>query len=156
MSDHKDPSIIGSLSYNSTMTIAEPEWVQIDRIVAHEGILEVLELPFEARRTYFIQKVPHGAERGFHAHRSLRQILFAPQGSFEIDLITSYSKRSYSLNALDGKALMVPPGYWRVISNFSEDAICMVIASEHYEEADYIRNFEEYDSWFKRNFDNVS
>jgi len=133
--------------------INKPAWMDINQVSNHEGALSVLELPFEAKRTYFIQNVPLGSERGFHAHRSLHQVFFAPQGSFEIQLITSISKRTYSLNALDSKALLVPPGYWRVISNFSQDATCMVIASEHYDESDYIRNFDQYDSWFRENFD---
>jgi len=135
------------------MEIENPEWMEINLISGHEGALRVLELPFEAKRTYFIQNVPLGSERGFHAHRSLHQIFFAPQGSFEIQLITSLSKREYFLSAFDGKALLVPPGYWRIISNFSQDATCMVIASEHYDESDYIRNFDQYNAWFKENFD---
>ena len=140
------------LLYNWAMGIKMPEWLDINRMSGREGVLNVLELPFEAKRTYFIQNVPLGSERGFHAHRSLSQIFFAPQGSFEILLVTGLSERKFFLSALDGKALLVPPGYWRIVSNFSEDATCMVIASEHFDESDYIRNFDQYSTWFKENF----
>lgn len=138
------------------MTVEEPKWLEINRMTDNEGVLQVLELPFIAKRTYFIQRVPHGSERGFHAHRGLRQIFFATQGNFEIELTTSVAKKKYFIDANDGKALLVPPGYWRVLSKFSEEATCMVIASEHYDESDYIRNFEEYNSWYKENFRNES
>jgi dTDP-4-dehydrorhamnose 3,5-epimerase-like enzyme len=138
------------------MMVEEPKWLPINQITDRAGDLRILELPFEAKRTYFIQNVPHGSQRGFHAHRSLRQIFFAPQGSFEIELITSISKRSFLLNSTDQRALVVPPGYWRIISSFSKDATCMVLASEHYMESDYIRNFDEYVSWCRENLKNES
>lgn len=136
--------------------VEEPKWLPINQLADRAGDLRILELPFEAKRTYFIQNVPHGAQRGFHAHRSLRQIFFAPQGSFEIELSTSKSKRSFLLNSIDQRALVVPPGYWRIISSFSRDATCMVLASEHYLESDYIRNFDEYVTWCKEIFQNES
>lgn len=138
------------------MLLEEPKWLPINQIIDQAGSLCVLELPFEAKRTYFIQNVPQGSQRGFHAHRSLRQIFFAPQGKFEIELITCNSKKSFLLNSNDQRALIVPPGYWRVISSFSKDATCMVLASEHYMESDYIRSFDEYVSWCKENFRNES
>ena len=136
--------------------VEEPKWLPINQMTDLSGDLGILELPFEAKRTYFIQNVPDGSQRGFHAHRSLRQIFFAPQGSFEIELITPFKKEKFFISAIDRRGLLVPPGYWRIVSKFTTDATCIVLASDHYDESDYIRNFEEYDSWFKRNFDYVS
>lgn len=138
------------------MIIEQPSWTNLTGISDEEGSLRILELPFHAKRTYFIQGVPQGLKRGFHAHRSLRQIFFAPQGSFDLELTTPFKKETFVLNAADRKALIVPPGYWRVISNFTGDATCMVLASHHYDEEDYIRNFDDYVLWFNENFTNES
>jgi dTDP-4-dehydrorhamnose 3,5-epimerase-like enzyme len=130
------------------MSNLKPSWVQLNQVVDPVGELSILELPFGVKRLYYIQKVPLGGQRGFHAHKSLHQIFLAAQGSLTLELITPKSSETFELNATTDKALHVPPGYWRVMSNFSSDAICLVLASEHYDEADYIRNFEEYVSWY--------
>ncbi len=124
----------------------------MDRVSNQEGVLRFLELPFVVRRTYFIQKVPHGSQRGFHAHRSLRQIFLATQGSFELELSTPFTSKTFFINSSNERCLLVPPGYWRILSNFTSDATCMVLASERYDETDYIRNFDDYVDWFKGRF----
>ena len=136
------------------MDIIEPSWIEQKKIIDTAGNLQVLELPFNFKRLYYIKGVPIGAERGFHAHKSLHQIFLLPQGSLELELVTPNSSEVFVLDSSKAQALVVPPGYWRVMSNFSLDAICLVLASEHYIEADYIRNFEEYVNWFNQVVDN--
>jgi hypothetical protein len=138
------------------MVVEKPKWLDLNQISDQHGVLHILEMPFEVKRTYFIQDVPRDSKRGFHAHRSLKQIFFAPQGNFKIELSTAYGVHCYTIDSSDGRALLVPAGYWRVLFDFSNHATCMVLASEHYEESDYMRDFDEYLSWFKENFDNES
>ena len=131
-----------------------PTWIDQKEIIDDAGNLQILEFPFNFKRLYYIHGVPNGAKRGFHAHKSLHQIFLLPQGSLILELITPNASETYFLDSATSQALLVPPGYWRVMSNFSSNAICLVLASEHYDETDYIRNFEEYINWFNQVVDN--
>ena len=139
-----------------TMELEKPEWIPLAKFANQDGVLNVCELPFEVTRTYYIQEVPYSSQRGFHAHRSLRQIFFAPKGNFELELSTPFTKDIYLISSIVERALIVPPGYWRVLSRFSEEAICMVLASDFFDPKDYIRNFSEYTEWFRENIKNES
>lgn len=115
-----------------------------------EGSLGVVEksnsVPFEPKRTYFIVGVPKGAKRGCHAHRELEQVMIALTGSFFVTIDDGLVKTDYLLDS-PGRALYVKRGAWREMSRFSTGAVCLVVASMPYEEADYIRNYEEFLSW---------
>lgn len=101
------------------------------------------EIPFDVKRIYYLYDVPSGVERGGHAHKDLRQLLVAGSGSFEIILNDGYEEKSIFLNRPD-KGLLIVPGIWRELKNFSSGAICFVLASELYDENDYIREYNEF------------
>ncbi len=100
-------------------------------------------LPFDVRRIYYLYDVPGGSERGGHAHKNLYQLIVAASGCFDVILDDGKNKKIIQLNR-PYYGLMVIPGIWREIVNFSSGAICFVLASEKYSEEDYIRNYEEF------------
>lgn len=101
------------------------------------------EIPFDIRRVYYLYDVPGGAARGGHAHKTLYQLIIAASGSFDIELSDGVNRRTVQLNR-PYFGLLIPPGTWRDMSNFSSGAICLVLASEVYKEEDYIRDYNEY------------
>jgi oxalate decarboxylase/phosphoglucose isomerase-like protein (cupin superfamily) len=111
------------------------------------GKLAVIEIgetiPFEIHRTYHVYDIPAGAERGGHAHRDLDQILIAVSGSFEVHVVSASGGAVYTLNT-PGTALYIGSWVWRDMRNFSSSAVCFVLASHHYDEADYIRSFDHF------------
>ena len=100
-------------------------------------------VPFDFRRIYYLYDVPEGAERGGHAHKNLHQFMIAISGSFDVLLDDGKEKMQIHLDRAS-KGLYICPMIWRDIQNFSSGAVCMVIASEYYDEADYIRNYWEF------------
>ncbi|MBO5423235.1 MAG: WxcM-like domain-containing protein [Fibrobacteraceae bacterium] len=123
----------------------------LDIPIAHDqrGNLSVVEggelIPFDIKRLYYLYDVPGGATRGGHAHRNLRQLIIAASGSFDVILDNGVSRQKFSLNR-SYKGLYIPVMTWREIENFSSGAVCMVLASEHFDETDYIY---EYDAFLK-------
>lgn len=99
--------------------------------------------PFDVKRAYYLYDVPAGESRGAHAHKALKQLVVAVVGSFNITLDDGAEKRTYTLNR-PGEALEVGPGMWRTLDGFSSGAICLVLASEVYTAADYIRDYDEF------------
>ena len=95
------------------------------------------------KRVYYLYDVPSGSERGGHAHKELYQIIIAASGSFDVILDDGFNKKIVSLNR-PNYGLLVVPGIWREIVNFSSGAICLVLASEKYSKADYIHDYEEF------------
>ena len=112
-----------------------------------KGNLSVVEngvtLPFDVKRVYYLYDVPGGESRGSHAHRNLSQLIIATSGSFTVTLFDGVNRKSFTLNR-PYQGLLVRPGMWRDLDNFSSGAVCMVLASEVYREEDYIRDFDEY------------
>lgn len=102
-----------------------------------------ISAPFEVKRVYFIYDVPGGESRGGHAHRRLHQLIVAVSGSFTVTLDDGTRKRQVMLNR-PNMALEIVPGIWRTVEDFSSGAVCLVLASEKYEEADYIRLYDEF------------
>lgn len=111
------------------------------------GNMSVVEngksLPFDIRRVYYLYDVPGGVERGGHAHRSLYQLIIAVSGSFSVTLDDGHLKRTILLNR-PYKGLLIVPGLWRTIEDFSSGAVCMVLASSEYDEEDYIRDYSSF------------
>ena len=122
--------------------------VELDRHHSdRQGDLSVVEnekdVPFEVKRVYYLYDIPGGEERGGHAHKSLRQLIVAASGSFTVVLDDGSEKRSITLNR-PYQGLLVVPGIWRELVDFSSGAICLVLASEKYDENDYIRDYGDF------------
>ena len=100
-------------------------------------------LPFDIKRVYYLYDVPGGSERGGHAHKELHQLIVAASGSFDVILDDGSKKKIVTLNR-PNYGLLIVPGIWREIVNFSSGAICLVLASEKYKTGDYIRDFAEF------------
>lgn len=100
-------------------------------------------IPFDIKRIFYIYDIPGGEDRGAHAHKECHQFLIAASGSFEIELNDGHSKRTISLNR-PYYGLHIPPGVWAAEKGFSSGAVCLVLTSHKYNEADYIRDYDEY------------
>ena len=100
-------------------------------------------VPFEFRRVYYLYDVPGGAERGGHAHKALTQLIVAMSGSFDVVLNDGVGERRFHLNR-SYFGLYVCPMIWRELDNFSSGAVCLVLASNFYDEDDYYRDYDEY------------
>ena len=112
-----------------------------------KGNLSVVEnrctVPFDVKRIYYLYDIPGGEERGAHAHKALYQLIIASSGSFTVTLDDGIVKRAYTLNR-PYQGLLVVPGIWRTLDDFSSGSVCMVLASEIYSEEDYIRTYDEF------------
>jgi glyoxylate utilization-related uncharacterized protein len=97
-------------------------------------------IPFAVKRVYYLYDVPGGATRAGHAHKTLEQFLIAMSGSFDITLDDGYQKKKFCLNR-SYYGLYLPPMIWRDIDNFSSGSVCMVLASDFFDEADYYRDY---------------
>ena len=106
--------------------------------------------PFDVKRVYYLYDVPGGSERGGHTHKNLHQLIVAASGSFDVILDDGRNKKIIQLNR-PYFGLLVVPGIWREIVNFSSGAICLVLASAKYEEGDYIRKYETFLKFKKSN-----
>lgn len=122
------------------------QFIDIPKITNTKGNIGVLEnetIPFEIKRVYYLFDVPSGAKRGGHAHKQLKQVLIAISGSFDVVLKDGKNKQIITLNRPD-KALLIENNMWRELENFSSGAVCLVLASDVYDEKDYIRNYKEF------------
>ncbi len=112
-----------------------------------KGNLSVVEnnnsVPFNVKRIYYLYDVPGGASRGAHAHKNLYQLIIAASGSFSVTLDDGNVKRTFLLNR-PYQGLLVVPGIWRDLYDFSSGAVCLVLASEKYNASDYIRDYHEF------------
>ena len=130
------------------MKIEDCRIVELPRILDRRGNLSVIEsgenVPFKIKRVYYLYDVPGGANRAGHAHKELLQLIIAMNGSFDIHLDDGLGgKRTFHLNR-SYYGLLIPSLIWRDIDNFSTGSICMALASEHYSEKDYYRNYDEF------------
>jgi hypothetical protein len=124
--------------------------IELPKIHNRAGNITVVEpdvqIPFEVERVYYLYDVPGGETRGGHAHYELSQLIVAASGSFDIILDDGKNKKTVHLNR-PYYGLVVVPGIWRELINFSSGAICLVLASHKYNEADYIRDYNDYMSY---------
>jgi hypothetical protein len=102
-----------------------------------------LNIPFETKRVYYLYDVPNRADRGGHAHKALHQLIIAVSGSFDLELFDGFNTVKYTLNQPD-QGLLIVPGIWRNLNNFSGGGICLVLASMKYDNFDYIREKKEF------------
>lgn len=129
-------------------TVFDCSIIELDRHhSARKGDISVVEngetVPFDTKRVYYLYDVPGGVDRGGHAHKELKQLIVAVSGSFTVVLDDGTSKRSITLNR-PYMGLLVVPGIWRVLEDFSSGSVCLVLASEKYDPADYIRDYSEF------------
>jgi dTDP-4-dehydrorhamnose 3,5-epimerase-like enzyme len=121
--------------------------IDLPKITDNRGNLTFIEgnrhLPFEIRRVYYLYDVPAGAERGGHAHKNLEQFVIAASGSFTVVLDDGHRRRKFFLNR-PHYGLYIPRMVWRELEDFSSGSICVVLASELYDESDYYRNYDDY------------
>jgi dTDP-4-dehydrorhamnose 3,5-epimerase-like enzyme len=126
--------------------ISDLELIQIPTVEDFRGNLAFIQndiLPFEFKRIYYLFDVPSTAFRGGHSHINQHEILIALSGSFEVTVNDGKDKKSYLLNK-PNIGLHIPTGIWRELENFSSGAVCLVLASDDFEEADYIRDYEDF------------
>lgn len=129
------------------MSIHDCKLIKLPKISDPRGNLTFVEgqhhIPFDIQRVYYLYDVPGGAERGGHAHKALQQLIIAISGSFDIHLDDGVERKTIHLNrGYDG--LLIPTMIWREIDNFSSAAVCLVLASERYDESDYYRDHDEF------------
>ena len=127
-------------------TVANIKILPIPKIQDVRGNLSVIEgdvIPFAMKRVYYLYDVPSGAERGGHSHKVQQEFLVALSGSFTVVLTDGKDKISVTLNK-PNEGLWIPNGIWRELENFSSGSVCLVIASDVFEEADYIRDYNEF------------
>lgn len=120
--------------------------ITIPKIEDYRGNIAVIEndiVPFEIKRVYYLFDVPSTSSRGGHAHKNLKQLLIPLSGSFDVVLKNATETQVVTLNKPD-KGLLIQSNIWRELENFSSGAVCLVIASEVFDEADYIRDFDDF------------
>ena len=119
----------------------------LSKIHNRAGNITIVEgqknIPFDVRRIYYLYDIPGGADRGGHAHKELHQLIVAASGSFDVLLDDGQNKKIVKLNRPE-YGLMVVPGIWRELFEFSSGAICLVLASHKYDKDDYIRNYDQF------------
>ena len=129
------------------MAISDCNLVNLPIINDPRGNLTFVEagrhIPFNINRVYYLYDVPGGAERGGHAHKNLHQLVIAMSGSFDIHLDDGREKKTIHMNR-SYHGLYICPMIWREIDNFSSGAVCMVLASDFYDESDYYRDYSEF------------
>ena len=129
------------------MLIQDCRIIELPKITERRGNLTFIEggrhVPFEIRRVYYLYDVPGGAERGGHAHKALHQLIIAMSGSFDVILDDGHEKKRFHLNR-SYYGLYVCPMIWRELDNFSSGSVCVVLASNLYDESDYFRDYNPF------------
>lgn len=122
----------------------------LEKIHNRAGNITIVEgkknIPFDVKRVYYLYDIPGGEDRGGHAHRELRQLIVAAGGSFDVILDDGMNKKIVTLNRPD-YGLMLVPGIWRELIEFSSGATCLVLASHGYDADDYIRDYTEFQNF---------
>jgi len=129
------------------MSLEQCKIIELPKIGEPRGNLTFIEgqrhIPFDIKRVYYLYDVPGGAERGGHAHKDLHQLIIAMSGSFDMVLDDGKEKKRFHLNR-SYYGLYVCPMIWREMDNLSSGAVCLVLASNLYDEADYYRNYDDF------------
>lgn len=128
-------------------TVNDCKIIQLSKIHNRAGNITIVEnnldIPFDVKRIYYLYDVPSNETRGGHAHKELYQLVIGASGSFNINLNDGRNSKTIFLNRPDF-GLLIVPGIWRDLSDFSSGSVCLVFASEIYSENDYIRDYDEF------------
>lgn len=128
-------------------TVNDCKMIDLRKIHDVRGNLTPIEgggdIPFDIKRIYYLYDVPSGESRGAHAHKDLQQLIIAANGSFTITLDDGINKKAFTLNR-PYQGLLIVPGIWRDLDDFSSGAVLLCLASDHYISEDYIRDYEEF------------
>jgi dTDP-4-dehydrorhamnose 3,5-epimerase-like enzyme len=129
------------------MNLSKCKLIDLPKVTDERGNLTFIEenrhIPFDIKRVYYLYDVPGGESRAGHAHRSLQQFMIAVSGSFDVILDDGFKRKKFQLNR-SYYGLYIPPMLWRELDNFSSGSVCLVLASELYDEKDYIRDYETF------------
>ena len=129
------------------MGLSKCKIIDLPRITDRRGNLTFIEennhVPFDIKRVYYLYDVPGGATRAGHAHKTLQELIIAVSGSFDVVLDDGIKRKKFRLNR-SYCGLYVPSMIWRELENFSTGSVCLVLASELYDEDDYIRDYEAF------------
>jgi len=128
--------------------------ISIPKIIDEKGrgklsVIEKSIIPFEIKRVYYLYDVPSDAYRGGHAHKNLNQFMIALSGSFEVKIDDGSNHKKIMLNK-PNQGLLIPSGIWREMDNFSAGAVCLVLASEFFDESDYFRDYNSFIDYKKQ------
>jgi len=127
-------------------TNTDIQLIEIPKIHDRRGNLSVIEgstIPFVSKRVYYLYDVPSGSRRGGHAHKKQQELLIALSGSFDVVLKDGKSTKTVTLNK-PNQGLLIVEGIWRELRNFSSGAVCLVLASDEFDEEDYIREYKSF------------
>lgn len=135
-----------------SVSINDSTLIGLPKIKNRAGNITPLEndkiIPFSVKRIFYLYDIPGGESRGAHAHKRCHQLLIAASGAFEVLLDDGHTTKTVLLNR-PNISLHIPPGIWASEINFSSGAICLVLASELYEEGDYLRDYNEFLNYIK-------
>ena len=148
---HTAKDIFNAAQKEGNYSVYDCGIIELDRHhSSRKGDISVVEngytVPFDVKRLYYLYDVPGGVSRGGHAHKNLHQLIIAASGSFSVTLNDGNVKRTFILNR-PYQGLLVTPGIWRDLDDFSSGSVCLVLASEKYDTEDYIRNRDDFVEW---------
>jgi hypothetical protein len=137
-------------------TIYDCSIIEVPKVNNRAGNISIIEglknLPFETKRIFYLYDIPAGEARGAHSHKKCHQFIIAASGSFEVSLDDGKNKKTVSLNR-PFYGVHIPPGIWANELNFSSGAICLVLTSHKFNEADYVRDYSDYQKYIHDTFD---
>lgn len=126
---------------------SKPRIIKLPKITDTRGNITFIEgerhIPFLINRVYYLYDVPGGESRGGHAHRKLEQFIISASGSFDVIIHDGFERTKFHLNR-SYYGLYIPPMTWRELENFSTGSVCLVLASEYFDQDDYLRDFSEF------------
>ena len=135
------------MNMSKNTTLDDCRIIELPRHRHENGSLTVVEntanAPFEVKRVFYLYDVPGDSERGGHSHHKAQEFIISASGSFDVILDDGQQRRTFTLNR-PYQALYIPAGIWRELNNFSSGSVSLVLTSEVFDEADYVREYSEF------------